>query len=496
MVRSARASPPAAPCTSPCDALAPLVRGQLLCNYDDYSFDWGNKICVGILPKCVLRPRDAQDVAAAVRFARQRGLPLSYRSGGHSYTCNGIKHDSLHLDLRTLDHVELVKGPTGRPELALGPGNTQRMLLDALPPGQMIVHGQCPTVGAGGLFLHGGYHTTLSLKYGRGNDTVTSMEVVTGNGTVLQLSDDSPHAGLWKAMRQAGSSFAIATRIQVRVIDDLPPTFPTDGGHMFALKLPRKAMIALTDNATREAGLTTYFHINGVDVVSISASTSYSASRAWLEQRLGRSLTLGERVRSGVIHLAAPIVSASEGADRRFGVSGELPYALSSQDAYSTVTFAMPMECYVAPAMRSLLADLPDHRDPHTDFGCYLQLTTTYMEGLAMIDFNCAYDSAFYQEEQRALNKKILALCPGAVQRYVNTPSAFLTPRDYYPNYDELAAIKARWDPEETFRVYQGVRPTGRAPDAYEWKRDYVRQRACREWLAEKLWALLVRFFF
>ena len=84
-----------------------------------------------------------------------------------------------------------------------------RELIDALGPGQMIVHGQCPTVGAGGLFLHGGYHTTLTLNYGRGNDTVLSMEVVTADGTVLELDEHSPHADLWQAMRQAGSSFAI-----------------------------------------------------------------------------------------------------------------------------------------------------------------------------------------------------------------------------------------------------------------------------------------------
>ena len=48
-----------------------------------------------------------------------------------------------------------------------------------------------------------------------------------------------------------------------------------------------------------------------------------------------------------------------------------------------------------------------------------------------------------------ALNKQILEACPGEVQRYVNTPSVFLTPRDYFPNYDQLAAIKTRWDPDE-----------------------------------------------
>jgi len=40
------------------------------------------------------------------------------------------------------------------------------------------------------------------------------------------------------------------------------------------------------------------------------------------------------------------------------------------------------------------------------------------------------------------------------MRRYVNTPSAFLTPRDYYPNYDDLAAIKTTWDADEVFRIY------------------------------------------
>ena len=40
-------------------------------------------------------------------------------------------------------------------------------------------------------------------------------------------------------------------------------------------------------------------------------------------------------------------------------------------------------------------------------------------------------------------------------ERYINTPSAFLTPRDYYRDYDQLADIKRFWDPTEVFRVYQ-----------------------------------------
>ena len=72
----------------------------------------------------------------------------------------------------------------------------------------------------------------------------------------------------------------------------------------------------------------------------------------------------------------------------------------------------------------------------------------------AFVDYNCPYDSPFYRARQRQLNGQVLALCPVGVQRYINTPSEFLTPRDYYPNYDWLAAAKTHWDPGEIFRVW------------------------------------------
>ena len=49
------------------------------------------------------------------------GVALSYRSGGHSYTCNGIKEDSIHLDMRSLDHVSYTDGLLTTPEEAAPP---------------------------------------------------------------------------------------------------------------------------------------------------------------------------------------------------------------------------------------------------------------------------------------------------------------------------------------------------------------------------------------
>jgi len=492
-----------APCPSACASLRDQVTGQVICDLGEgsnYSFDWGNKICEGIMPLCVLRPTGAADVAAAVKAARKASLPLSYRSGGHSYTCNSIKPGSIHLDLRSLSSASV--SPSGE-ELTFGSGLNMVQLLDRLPKGKMIVHGQCPTVGAGGLFLHGGLHTTLTIKYGRGNDTVTAMEVVTANGTVLRLSDASP-AGpqqqLWRAMRQAGSSFGIATQITVKMIDDLAPGTPTDGGDFFpSIRVPRTEMLSLLRNASTDGGMLNYIFVNGVDFLIAAASTDFRKNAEWLGTSvLGRPLTWSEWAKAYFVHLWEQPVSDHAGADKRFGKSGAVPYVFSTQEAYADISFIMPMSCYVDARMQRLLAALPDERDPHTDLGCYLQVTTTYTAPgeapKAFVDYNCPYDSAWYRQRQRTLNAQVMALCPTGMLRYYNTPAEFLTARDYFPNYDELAAIKSVWDPSEAFRTYQGIRPTGKTPDHYEFNRSsFVRHRSLADWAGEVGWDAMAR---
>jgi len=234
--------------------------------------------------------------------------------------------------------------------------------------------------------------------------------------------------------------------------------------------------------------------VNGVDFLIAAASTDWHANAAWLESVLGRRLRLRELLRSYLVHVFEMPVSRHAGADARFGKSGAVPYIFSSQEAFATVSFIMPMGCYIQPPMQALLAALPDERDVSTDLGCYFQVTSTYGVGHVFIDYNCPYDSQYYRARQRRLNSEVLAICPDGMTRYVNTPSTFLTPHDYYPNYDVLSRIKAKWDPDEVFRVYQGVRPVGKPPDAYEFKRPFVRTRSLLDWMGELGWDFMVRF--
>ena len=154
----------------------------------------------------------------------------------------------------------------------------------------------------------------------------------------------------------------------------------------------------------------------------------------------------------------------------------------------------MPMDCYEDPRMLALLADVPKHRDNSSNLGCYLQICTAYEPGIASVDYNCAYDSDFYQARQKQLNDAAVAICPGGMVRYVNTPSTFLTAHDYYgADYDTLAATKTAWDPSELFRVYQGIRPTGVPPDDYAYTRPYVRNMTKAERLKARAWDVVVK---
>ncbi len=84
--------------------------------YSSYGYERYRRVKNGacnrvLFPLVIVRPASARDVAVGIKVAREVGMEVSVRSGGHGYTCNSIKNGSLHLDLRRLDKVELVREP-------------------------------------------------------------------------------------------------------------------------------------------------------------------------------------------------------------------------------------------------------------------------------------------------------------------------------------------------------------------------------------------------
>ncbi len=180
----------------------------------DADYDRARTITPGGIdrrPAAVVRVADTKDVVQVLRVARDTGLPLAVRSGGHSIhgVCDG--GIVLHVgDLRGLDI-----DPDGRTAWA-GSGLTAGQYTRAAGGhGLATGFGDTGSVGIGGITLGGGVGF-LSRKYGLTVDSLLAAEIVTASGDVLQVDADN-HPDLFWAIRGGGGNFGVVTRFHFRL---------------------------------------------------------------------------------------------------------------------------------------------------------------------------------------------------------------------------------------------------------------------------------------
>lgn len=172
-------------------------------------------------PLAVVRPADAADVCTVVNFARDHGVPLRARGGGHSFAGYSTG-DGLMVDLSALLGVEIDEGG----ELAtLGAGFANLTAYRALWPQRVAVcAGVCPTVGLTGLACGGGLGV-LSRKHGLTSDNLLAAEIVTAGGRLLSVSESENQDLLWALRGGGGGNFGILTSLTFRTVPvDMPFT--------------------------------------------------------------------------------------------------------------------------------------------------------------------------------------------------------------------------------------------------------------------------------
>ncbi len=161
-------------------------------------------------PVAVVRPADAADVATAVGFARDAGLELSVRGGGHDSLGRSTNDGGLVIDLRSLADIE-VDGDL----VTIGGGAVWGDVAAALAPhGLAISSGDTKTVGVGGLTLGGGVGWFVRL-WGLAIDSLVSAEVVLADRRVVTASATSEPDLFW-AIRGGGGNFGVVTRFTFR----------------------------------------------------------------------------------------------------------------------------------------------------------------------------------------------------------------------------------------------------------------------------------------
>jgi FAD/FMN-containing dehydrogenase len=185
--------------------------------FDDARAVWNGSI--DKRPALVVRPRGAADVIDAVNYARQEGLPLAVRCGGHSVAGNGTVDGGVLVDLASLKGVHV--DPQARTARVNGGVLVGELDRETQLFGLATPSGRVTTTGVGGFTLGGGYGW-LSPKFGLACDNLLSADVVTADGRLVTASEDENADLLW-GLRGGSGNFGVATSYEFR----LHPLGPT-----------------------------------------------------------------------------------------------------------------------------------------------------------------------------------------------------------------------------------------------------------------------------
>ena len=164
-------------------------------------------------PALIARCATTADVVSAVNFARDNGLVLAVRGGGHNIAGSALCDDGIVIDLSQMKAVQVDAG-TRR---AIVEGGATLADFDAATQayGLAVPLGINSTTGVAGLTLGGGFGW-LSRKYGMTIDSLESAEVVTATGEVVRASA-SENADLFWALRGGSGNFGVVTRFEFRL---------------------------------------------------------------------------------------------------------------------------------------------------------------------------------------------------------------------------------------------------------------------------------------
>jgi FAD/FMN-containing dehydrogenase len=197
------------------DQLKAAVSGNITLPTDP-DFDKAREVPMGGVdkkPAAIVRVKDAGDIARVLSFARESGLELAVRNGGHRGAAHSSTEGGIVIDVRGFKSVDLdVPGRT----VWAGAGLTAlELATETLKHDLIVGFGDSGTVGIGGITLGGGVGY-LSRKYGLSIDSLLAAEMVTADGSFITV-DARNHPDLFWAIRGGGGNFGVVTRFKYQL---------------------------------------------------------------------------------------------------------------------------------------------------------------------------------------------------------------------------------------------------------------------------------------
>jgi FAD/FMN-containing dehydrogenase len=197
------------------DALRQTLRGTV-CLPREEGYDEARTIWNAMIdrhPGAVVRCKGAADIMHAVRFARENGVLVAVRAGGHNIAGNAVCEGGLLIDLSLMRSVRIdpISG-TARVEPGATLADFDR---EAQAFGLATPLGINSTTGVAGLTLGGGFGW-LSRKFGLTVDNLISADVVTAEGRIIQASA-TENSDLFWALRGGGGNFGVVSSFEFRL---------------------------------------------------------------------------------------------------------------------------------------------------------------------------------------------------------------------------------------------------------------------------------------
>ncbi|HEY7621116.1 MAG TPA: alpha/beta fold hydrolase [Solirubrobacteraceae bacterium] len=420
-------------------------------------------------PAIVTQPSDAADVARAVRFARDRGLALSVRGGGHNIAGTALVDGGLTIDMSSLRRVDV------DPEAKTATVGAGCLLEDVdratQRHGLATPLGFFSEVGVAGLTLGGGLGY-LTRRFGWAVDNLLAVEVVTADGRIRTAGRDE-HADLFWAIRGAGANLGAVTSFTFA----LHEVGPTVYGGLIAWPFERAEEIlpayrALTSVAGRE--LTAY-------LILMRAPEAPFVPEEWHGRRVCAMATcftgdLGEvdRVFAPIRAIGEPVIDVlreqpyvelqsylndSEPKGDHYYWRTEFVPELS--DGLLTVCREAFAECPVAGAEIGLLHIGGALNERADDDGAIGNRDAQFVFGVIGMWPPDEPRADAFRRWVRAAGARAQPFSTGAT--YINFQTADegdeRVRATYGANLGRLARIKRKYDPDNVFRSNRNVRP-------------------------------------
>ncbi len=195
--------------------LAETVSGDVI-RPGDEAYESARSVWNGMIdrrPALIVRCTTAADVTASLAFARQHGLPVTVRGGGHSVAGRSIADDALLIDLGPMNGVEVDRD---RRVARVGAGAVGADLDAATQEhGLATTGGTYSATGVIGLTLGGGMGF-LARRFGMAVDNVMSADVVLADGSQVHASETEDPDLFW-ALRGGGGNFGVVTSMELRL---------------------------------------------------------------------------------------------------------------------------------------------------------------------------------------------------------------------------------------------------------------------------------------